>query len=108
MVTLRFSRPALMTLMSLTMAISAPLLASSDGALSESITERVTAAWGDQPAGIIVKVRDGVVEMWGEAPSAQAADEAVQIARSTVGVRDVISHLNSGKRLGLWQRMSTR
>lgn len=65
-----------------------------EGAMSDSIAERVISAWGKQPAGIIVRVSDGVVEMWGEAPSAAAVAEAEQIARNTVGVREVVSHLN--------------
>lgn len=72
--------------------------ATPDGMLSDSIAERVMAAWGDQPAGIMVHVSDGAVEMWGEAPSESAVSEAVTIARNTVGVHDVVSHLQVGSR----------
>lgn len=95
----RFPQAALLAFVLVALGISVPLPASSDGVLSDSIAERVVAAWGDRPAGIIVRVNDGVVEMWGEAPSAPAADEAVRIARGTVGVREVISHLDVKTRL---------
>lgn len=78
----------------LALAIPGQLLAQRDGAISESITERVAIAWGDQPSGIIVKVSDGVVELWGEAPSAAGVDRAEGIARSTNGVRGVVNHLS--------------
>lgn len=76
--------------------VSVPLaaLARPEGAMSDSIAERVITAWGEQPAGIIVKVNDGVVEMWGEAPSEEAIRAAVQIAHNTVGVQQVVSHLH--------------
>jgi len=72
------------------------LAATPDGVLSDSIAERVISAWGDQPAGIIVHVKEGVVEMWGEAPSESAVAEADDIAKNTVGVRQVINHLQVG------------
>jgi hypothetical protein len=78
--------------------------ATPDGVLSDSIAERVIAAWGDRPAGIIVHVSDGVVEMWGEAPSESAVSEAVTIARNTVGVQQVVSHLQVGSRQGAQQQ----
>lgn len=65
-----------------------------DAAISEAVTDRITVAWGDQPSGVIVMVNEGVVQIRGQAPSAAAADQAVQIARSTAGVRDVVSYLN--------------
>lgn len=86
--------PVFCGLGALLLAIPLAALARPEGVMSDSIAERVIAAWGKQPAGIIVKVDDGVVEMWGEAPSAAAAAAAVQIARNTAGVREVVSHLS--------------
>lgn len=85
---------ALVAITVLALAAPGQLLAQRDGAISESITERVTVAWGNQPSGIIVKVNDGVVELWGEAPSAAGVDRAEEIARDTYGVRGVVNHLS--------------
>lgn len=65
-----------------------------EGVMSDAIAQRVIAAWGAQRVVIIVKVSDGVVELWGEALSAAAAAEAERIARGTAGVRAVISYLS--------------
>lgn len=97
MATLRFARTACVVL-AMGLQVSVAQAATPDGVLSDSIAERVMTAWGNQPAGIIVRVNDGVVEMWGEAPSAAAADKAVTIAKNTVGVREVVSHLNAESR----------
>lgn len=78
----------------LALAVPTQLPAQRDGAISESITERIATAWGSQPSGVIVKVNDGVVELWGVAPSAAGVDRAEEIARNTYGVRGVVNHLS--------------
>lgn len=87
-------RPTVAVVTVLALAVPTQLPAQRDGALSESITERVAAAWGNQPSGVIVKVSDGVVELWGVAPSAAGVDQAEEIARNTYGVREVVNRLS--------------
>jgi hypothetical protein len=67
--------------------------ATDDARIAEEVTQQLAHGWLEEGAGVLVLVRDGIVELFGVVYTEEHWAEAERLAERTPGVDRVVNHL---------------
>lgn len=76
-----------------------------DARIHTELTARLASDDDTSPASIDINVNEGVVHLTGAVDNATARDEAVRIARSVEGVREVVNNISVGSEQTLGEKV---
>jgi len=97
MLTSRIAKFMLIGIVASLLAISSALWAvdyASDSDINDAIQRRISSDWGMRPNSIVVETNNGIVKLTGSVDNILASDRAIDIARTTKGVRSVINTMD--------------